>query len=293
MADRLGLAVDRWSATPIGSPRPGSDSLLLDVRLPDGRSALLKVAHRRVHARRELAAIQAYGDLAAPVLAAADDLAALLIGRVEPGTPLSLRLEVDDDGATLAAAELVIDLRQVTGARGLPALGRAAPAWLTWARRPVVAAAVGRAWLDRATGVARALLESAPSPVVLHGDLHHDNILRATHRPYVVVDPQGLVGDPTYDLACLLRNPIDAAIPGIDPAALLERRIAILADRLGDPPDRILAWTFVGAVISAAWSASAGEDPRPALAVADRAHQLTREDQRRAASAAPRSRRPS
>ena len=47
------------------------------------------------------------------------------------------------------------------------------------------------------------------APVVLHGDLHHYNILAATREQSLAIDPQGVIGEPEYEVGALLRNPFD------------------------------------------------------------------------------------
>jgi streptomycin 6-kinase len=210
---------------------------------------------------------------AAPAILAEDDgLGAVLIERVEPGTKLVASAAIDDDEATRSAAALIARLRTapVEGAAGLPDLGRSIRGWLAWARRPAVVSVVGSDRLDTATALGRDLLASTARPVVLHGDLHHDNILERSDPPSpVAIDAQGLLGDPTYDLACLLRNPVDHRASAFGAVRRLEGRVAILAERLGDPVDRLRAWAFVGAVISAGWSAADDGVVEPWLEVAD------------------------
>jgi streptomycin 6-kinase len=88
---------------------------------------------------------------------------------------------------------------------------------------------------------------------VLHGDLHHDNILRATREPWLAIDPHGIVGDPGYELGALLFNPDpdnrDEAL-----TALVPSRVEQLADELSAPIDRVVAWGFVKAMLSDVWS---------------------------------------
>jgi streptomycin 6-kinase len=47
------------------------------------------------------------------------------------------------------------------------------------------------------------LLPSQSEPVLLHGDLHHWNILRATRVPWLALDPKGVVGEPAYEVGGL------------------------------------------------------------------------------------------
>ena len=106
----------------------------------------------------------------------------------------------------------------------------------------------------RAGGLMRELSASATERVVLHGDLHHDNILRATREPWLAIDPHGIVGDPGYEIGALLYNPDpdnrDEAL-----TALVPSRVEQLADELAMPVDRVVAWGFVKAVLSDVWSA--------------------------------------
>jgi streptomycin 6-kinase len=123
-----------------------------------------------------------------------------------------------------------------------------------------------------AGSIAAELLRSAAEPVVLHGDLHHDNVIvRARPPGHVAIDPKGLRGDPTFELACFLRNPVEHHEGAFGAVSRFDRRVAILSEMLGDPRERIRSWAFVGAVVSAAWSASADEDAGPWLAAADAA----------------------
>ncbi len=46
----------------------------------------------------------------------------------------------------------------------------------------------------------QALLSSAPpTPVLLHGDLHHHNILSTQHG-WLAIDPKGIIGEKSADV---------------------------------------------------------------------------------------------
>src|SRR5690606_23152783 len=51
------------------------------------------------------------------------------------------------------------------------------------------------------------LIATSHKTVLLHGDLHHDNILKNSDG-WVVIDPKGFIGDPVYEVAAFIRNPI-------------------------------------------------------------------------------------
>jgi streptomycin 6-kinase len=97
------------------------------------------------------------------------------------------------------------------------------------------------------------LSQSMGEPVLLHGDLHHYNILSATREPWLAIDPKGVVGEAAYETGALLRNPFSVTNwPDLD--RQLRRRVAILAEILEMDRQRIVGWGMAQAVLSAWWS---------------------------------------
>lgn len=88
------------------------------------------------------------------------------------------------------------------------------------------------------------LRQSTCQQVLLHGDLHHDNILLDQQRGWLAIDPKGMVGDPACQAARLLRNPLPALLQQNNPAAVTKTRVDILAARLQQEPQRVLQWAF-------------------------------------------------
>jgi streptomycin 6-kinase len=81
---------------------------------------------------------------------------------------------------------------------------------------------------------------SAGADWVVHGDLHHHNILRHGDR-YVVIDPKPYLADREYDVASFLWNPMGNRMDDVE---LLESRIATFV-AAGLSEDRIRAWTVI------------------------------------------------
>lgn len=91
----------------------------------------------------------------------------------------------------------------------------------------------------------------------LHGDLHHDNILFGG-RGWLAIDPHGVLGDPAYDAANLLNNPLARHDLRTDPARA--RRLAEgLAPAVQRPVTAVLGYGFCHASLSAAWSLEDGD----------------------------------
>ena len=55
--------------------------------------------------------------------------------------------------------------------------------------------------------VAETLLSSPKDELLLHGDIHHGNILDFGERGWLAIDPKGLFGERGYDDANLFFNP--------------------------------------------------------------------------------------
>jgi len=97
----------------------------------------------------------------------------------------------------------------------------------------------------------RLYAESSP-PCLIHGDLHHFNILYS-QRGWIAIDPKGVIGPPEYEVGPLLINPWDDFLNGSNTKVQTERRISILSERLGFPRRRLLEWGLCHAVLSAWW----------------------------------------
>ena len=132
-----------------------------------------------------------------------------------------------------------------------------------------VAGGTDAALFRKARQIARGLLADEV-PSLLHGDFHHGNVLRGD-RPdgsqWLAIDPQGIWGDPAYEVANLFGNPLTH--PDITLSSDRPTRLAATLDRtLGLPPSRTLGWAYVHSCISAAWSIEDGLDPSYRLSVA-------------------------
>ncbi|NJM81874.1 MAG: phosphotransferase [Tabrizicola sp.] len=105
--------------------------------------------------------------------------------------------------------------------------------------------------LAEAATIARQLLRDPAPVVVLHGDLHHDNIL-GSDRGWLAIDPKGVLGDLAYEPANAFRNP-----EGMGDLARHPDRIAALAATLSVGPGldrrRLLGWAAAHCGLSCCW----------------------------------------
>lgn len=107
----------------------------------------------------------------------------------------------------------------------------------------------------------RTLPTTASRDVVVHGDVNPDNVLSATRRPWLIIDPKSMIGDPGYDLCPLLLQ-IDDPLAHADPAAVLRHRVELVAGVVGESADRLLAWSLARCVEAALWHADRSEMDR-------------------------------
>lgn len=74
---------------------------------------------------------------------------------------------------------------------------------------------------------AKELLRNQQDMVVLHGDVHHENILCSKKRGWLLIDPKGLYGDRAFDALNVLFNP-----PEMPEVVLCEERLVRTAEAL-------------------------------------------------------------
>ena len=108
-------------------------------------------------------------------------------------------------------------------------------------------------WMfDKAEGIFKEYLRDKKEQVLLHGDLHSDNIL-SSQRGWLIIDPKGVIGEREFELGAFLRNPIYDYPRGSDYKRLETQRIIQFSEELGFDKQRLLDWAFACAVISLIW----------------------------------------
>jgi streptomycin 6-kinase len=107
--------------------------------------------------------------------------------------------------------------------------------------------------VDEAAVLFAELLHPESEPVLLHGDFHPGNILRAAREPWLAIDPKGVTGDPLYDVATFVCS-VPEAESGTDLQRLLSRRASQAAELLSCDLREVTAWAIAHSVLSAWWS---------------------------------------
>jgi streptomycin 6-kinase len=233
-------AAERWSLT-LGEPyEQGAAGFTTRATLADGTPAVLKLIHPHRESEHEADALELWdGDGAIRLLARDRSGHVLLLERCEPGTPLS-GLQPD------AALDVVIGL--------LPRLWKPAgepfhtltdeAAW--WATYLPGQWRGDRALLDAALDAIEALSPTQGEQVLLHQDLHFENVLAATREPWLVIDPKPLLGEREFAVAPIARS----FELGHGKRAVLHRFDRVTSE-LGLDRERARGWTVAQTV---AWT---------------------------------------
>lgn len=261
----------RWSLTIHPPFEPLSYNFAAPATRTDGLTVVLKAGVPRPDLGWEIEALRIYAGRGCVRLLRADEAAGvMLLERIDPGT--KLKAEADDARATEIAALVMQSLWQP-----LPASHtfKTVSEWAGGLNRlracynggtgPLPAGLVALA-----ESLFQELFGSAAPAVLLHGDLHHENILAAGRGKWLAIDPQGVAGEPAYEVGALLRNPTPEVATWPELAPSQARRVAQLAEILGFDRQRIVGYGIAQAVLSAWWNLEDhAETDRPALACAE------------------------
>lgn len=252
LPDLIAACERRWSLQ-VQAPFAGlSYNYAAPAMGADGAAWVLKLGVPNKELTTEIEALRHYAGRGICRLIDADaEQGILLLERLQPG--LMLDRVADDQAATRIAAGVMRQLwRPAPPAHNFPTVAR----WGQGLERlraefnggtgPFPASLV-----EQAERLFADLTASMAEPVLLHGDLHHFNILSAEREPWLAIDPKGVVGEPAYEIGALLRNPSSERVLDVKTQ---RRRVDLLAAELVLDRERILGWGMAQAMLSAWWS---------------------------------------
>jgi streptomycin 6-kinase len=254
----------RWELTLGRIFDGGTEALVQAATLPDGTPAVLKLnlPGREPH---ELTAYRlAGGDGLARLLRADEEHDALLLERL--GRPLS-DLDIPARQRHAILADTAARIWRPAAGHGLPTGAEKAHALMrfiteSWEEtgRPCSERAIEHAV---ACAQRRRAAHDDERAVLAHGDVHQWNALQAPDG-FRLVDPDGLLIEPAYDLGVIMReDPLEDD---------LDARLAFLAARTGCDATAIREWGDVERVSTGLLCERIGLQPvgRQMLAVAER-----------------------
>ncbi len=111
---------------------------------------------------------------------------------------------------------------------------------------------------EEAYAICAEMFEKYPERVLLHGDLHHDNILLRADGTYAMIDPKGVIGPEIFDIPRFLLNELDTMHSKPD-AEHIEETIVRLSENLGYSQEDIRRLFYMETVLANLWSYEDGE----------------------------------
>lgn len=261
LQDRLDLFARRWSLRILPLFESRSINAVAPVVQEGGGEVVLKVHADVDEGRRETEALDAFDGKGAVRLLDADrEQGVLLLERLRPGKDLtSIR---DDAEAMAIAADVIHRLRTpAPDAHSLPTVEEWGEGFAQLrARFNGGFGPFPRRAVEMGESLFRDLISSMDETLLLHGDLHHHNILSSTRDGWLAIDPKGVIGEAACETGALLRNPLPGLLNLPWPARVLARRIAQLSDELRLDRERVACWGVTQAVLAAWWSHEDGDE---------------------------------
>ena len=232
-----------------------------------GIPVILKIGFDSSSIAREADALVALSGPCVRVLKRDENHGALLLERVMPGTTLkSFFLSRDQEGVIITS-RLVKSFSPCQSPEGsiLPLNQMLQILDKDW---PDIQHQLMKARVLRVS-----LLATTTTQILLHGDLHHENILLHGDT-WRVIDPKGFVGDPAYECGAYIRNPFPEILACPDMLTIIQKRIKMFAHLLDLNERRIAQWTYVQAVVAACWAIEDHLDPRLWIKMAEVLEQI-------------------
>ena len=266
---------ERWSLI-LDEPFENlSYNLVIPGRTSDGAEVVLKAGVPCRELLTEASALNFFAGVGAVRLLEHDaPRGILLMERITPGTPV-YELQGSIEATSIAAVLMRRLWRTPPAEHSFPSLA----VWFRALERlrnkfgggsgPFPPELIARAESEFAE-----LNASSERSVVLHGDLHHGNILYSARSEWVAIDPKGICGDRGYEVGSFMLNQLPVGASEFVTMEILARRLSIFSDELGIEKARLARWAFCHAVLSAVWDFEESSDPSDTIRLAQMLERL-------------------
>ena len=238
----------RWGLSPDGDPIITPAARLLPV-MRGAEPAMLKISHEEDERLGGVLMEWWDGDGAARVLAR-DDAAILLERATGPASLADMARSGRDDEACriLCAAAARLHAPRHKPLPDLIPLDQ-------WFRELEPTARTHGGILARCAETANGLLAGQREVGVLHGDLHHDNVLDFGARGWLAIDPKRLIGERAFDFANIFTNPdlADPTRPVATEPGRFARRLNVVVEAAKLERQHLLRWILAWTGLSASW----------------------------------------
>ncbi|MDM5330148.1 aminoglycoside phosphotransferase family protein [Neobacillus sp. CF12] len=239
---------EKWELTSEGPVENLSYNYVIKVTDSAGAPFILKLGVPNFDTRNEMKTLQIYnGDGCAKLLKYDLEDGVMLLERLVPGRMLS----------TVSDEIVVIEnYTKVWKAIRRPLLdGVSTPSLTHWFEgltnyRNSGDSQIALKHVQAAEEFFQQVMDSSEGTELLHGDLHHENILYSEENGWMAIDPKGVAGDPYFDVVSFLVNQLDSKV---DPKSILKLRVDTICEQLGLDRQRLLKASIALGTLYACW----------------------------------------
>ena len=206
---KLEKFTDQWHLSDFIIIPSFSANLVMTCTIKDHKKGVLKISARdSLNFNYEPRALEIFNHPSLVSLFEMDlSEKAILIDQVQPGYPLGKVASLEN------RVDVFLDLYQKI--HKIPRYAEGFPSYLEWVKKITkymndhylehpLTSHMNEAW-----AMMKRLWDTYPERTLLHGDFHHDNILKDHDDTYKIIDPKGVMGPVLFDLPRFILNEFD------------------------------------------------------------------------------------
>ena len=252
----LARCCDKWGLT-LGRPTEEIKvNYIAYVEMSNGEEAVLKVGVPHGDFSAEMEALAIYEGRGINRLIDCDKaLNAMLLERLRPGKML------DSVGNAREQSEIAARILQDLHATPPPS-HHTLPHFMDWMRGAFADARSckdperARGYIEqipRVESMMGILMESDEPQILLHGDLHHWNILSDADRGWMAIDPKGVIGASCLDVGRFINNAMGFGETAAEKREILLEAVTVFSDVLEENEERMFAGAFCDKIMGSSW----------------------------------------
>jgi streptomycin 6-kinase len=240
--------LQKWELTSEGPVDNLSYNFVIKVTDSSGTPLILKLGVPNFDTRNEMVTLQAYnGEGCAKLLKSDSENGVMLLERLVPGRMLS------SESDEMIVLENYIKVWKAIR-RTVPD-GTSTPSLTHWFEgltryRNAGEGPISMEHVQLAEEFFQQVMETSEGPQLLHGDLHHENILYSEEKGWMAIDPKGVAGDPYFDVISFLINQLESKL---DAKSTLKLRVDTISEQMGLDRGRLLKAAIALGTLYACW----------------------------------------
>lgn len=202
----------------------------------------------------ELKALEFYNGNGAVKLLASDPRSyAMLLERISPGTTLRSLFPAQDDCAIEYTCQVMhkLHFKEINSNPQFQTIEK----WFTLFETLEIPQDL-QPYVRKAEEFVKELATTPVQHYLLHGDLHHDNILLDSDSNPIAIDPKGVIGERAYEVGAFMCNPAELCEQANVPK-ILNERLDLFSTLLKIDRARLAKACYARIILSACWTIEA------------------------------------